>query len=113
MFDRVTRLSKDFGGLEFFLEDEALVEEFIYSNPFDYRNLNIQTDKEKYEIFLTPEFWEAFFKFVKIWKEGKYEKSLEIKWKEEEKKLKSKYHQNEPGTSSLNQDFASTSSIRG
>ncbi|KAL7078565.1 hypothetical protein ACQ4LE_002378 [Meloidogyne hapla] len=112
MFDRVTRLSKDFGGLEFFLEDEALVEEFIYSNPFDYRNLNIQTDKEKYEIFLTPEFWEAFFKFVKIWKEGKYEKSLEIKWKEEEKKLKSKYHQNEPGTSSLNQDFASTSSIR-
>ncbi|CAK5046470.1 unnamed protein product [Meloidogyne enterolobii] len=83
MADRIKRLSKDFGSLEFLLEDDGLVEEFIYFDLIEDRSLFIKTDKGEgeYKILVTPHFWRAFFKFEKIWNKGEYEKSLEIKWK--------------------------------
>uniref|UniRef100_A0A915MYX6 Uncharacterized protein n=1 Tax=Meloidogyne javanica TaxID=6303 RepID=A0A915MYX6_MELJA len=106
MVDRIKRFSKDFGSLEFLLEDDGLVEEFIYSDPIEDKRLFIKADKgennevetdnqRNYEILATPNFWRAFFKFEKIWNKGEYKESLEIKWKEEEKKLETIDKQNE------------------
>nr|CAD2202985.1 unnamed protein product [Meloidogyne enterolobii] len=94
MVDRIKRFSKDFGSLEFLLEDDGLVEEFIYSDPIEDKRLFIKADKgenheletdnqRNYKVLATPNFWRAFFKFEKIWNKGEYKESLEIKWKGE------------------------------